>query len=45
MLDSIFVKSISYFDRNVMCQILDNITISGSEQIPVTFFEETEVDL
>ena len=43
MLDSIFVKSISYFDRNIMCQFLDNITISGSGQIPVTFLEGTKL--
>ena len=28
-----------------MCQFLDNITISGSGQIPVTFLEGREVDL
>ncbi|EGU64781.1 prophage LambdaSa04, site-specific recombinase, resolvase family [Streptococcus parasanguinis SK236] len=35
----------SHFDRNIMCQFLDNITISGSGQIPVTFLEGREVDL
>lgn len=33
------------FDRIIMCQVLDNITISESGQIIVTFLEGTEVDL
>ncbi|MGT2659628.1 recombinase zinc beta ribbon domain-containing protein [Streptococcus urinalis] len=36
---------IDHFDCTIMCQVLDNITISESGQITVAFLEGTEVDL
>lgn len=36
---------LDHFDCTIMCQVLDNITISESGQLTVTFLEGTEVDL
>ncbi|HFU4086928.1 TPA: recombinase family protein, partial [Streptococcus suis] len=36
---------LDHFDCTIMCQVLDNITISESGQITVTFLEGTEVEL
>ncbi|MGU7959021.1 recombinase family protein [Streptococcus suis] len=36
---------LDHYDCTIMCQVLDNITISESGQITVTFLEGTEVDL
>lgn len=49
-LDTIACHAINLFqnfleDGVIMNQVLNNITISGSGQIPVTFLEGTEVDL
>ena len=49
-LDTIACHAINLFqdfleDGVIINQVLNNITISGSGQIPVTFLEGTEVDL
>ncbi len=49
-LDTVACHAINLFqnfleDGVIINQVLNNITISGSGQIPVTFLEGTEVDL
>ncbi|MGT2929686.1 recombinase family protein [Streptococcus dentasini] len=39
------ILDLDHFDSTIMCQVLDNITISESGQLTVTFLEGTEVDL